>query len=158
MDLIKLAITRPVTIAVFAILIVLFGIIGLTRLPVQLTPDTELPQIEVYTQWPGATPSEMENSVVEKQEEKLKSLLNLQKMESSCFNGFAKITLTFDLATEIDTAMLRVANKLAEVSDYPENIEKPILSTTGAGRRPASSLRTLPLPSAARSSSACSSP
>ncbi len=136
MDLIKFAITRPVTIAVFAILIVLFGIIGLTRLPVQLTPDTELPQIEVYTQWPGATPSEMENNVVERQEEKLKSLLNLQKMESSCFNGFAKITLTFDLATEIDTAMLRVANKLDEVSDYPENIEKPILSTTGAGRRP----------------------
>lgn len=65
MDLIKFAITRPVTIAVFAILIVLFGIIGITRLPVQLTPDTELPQIEVYTQWPGATPSEMENNVVE---------------------------------------------------------------------------------------------
>jgi len=135
-DLIKFAISRPVTIAVFAILIVLFGIIGLTRLPVQLAPDTELPQIEVHTQWPGATPTEMENNVVERQEEKLKSLLNLQKMESSCFNGFAKVTLTFDLATDIDTAMLRVANKLDEVADYPENVEKPVLSTTGAGARP----------------------
>ena len=80
MDLIKFAITRPVTIAVFAILIVLFGVIGLTRLPVQLAPDTELPQIEVYTQWPGAMPTEMENNVVERQEEKLKSLLDLHKM------------------------------------------------------------------------------
>ena len=136
MDLIKFAISRPVTIAVFAILIVLFGVIGLTRLPVQLAPDTELPQIEVHTQWPGATPTEMENNVVERQEEKLKSLLDLQKMESSCFNGFAKVTLTFDLATDIDTAMLRVANKLDEVTDYPENVEKPVLSTTGAGARP----------------------
>jgi len=135
-DLIKFAISRPVTITVFAILIVLFGIIGLTRLPVQLAPDTELPQIEVHTQWPGATPTEMENNVVERQEEKLKSLLDLQKMESSCFNGFAKVTLTFDLATDIDTAMLRVANKLDEVTDYPENVEKPVLSTTGAGARP----------------------
>jgi HAE1 family hydrophobic/amphiphilic exporter-1 len=57
-------------------------------------------------------------------------------MESSCFNGFAKVTLTFDLATDIDTAMLRVANKLDEVTDYPENVEKPVLSTTGAGARP----------------------
>ena len=136
MDLIKFAISRPVTIAVFAILIVLFGVIGLTRLPVQLAPDTELPQIEVHTQWPGATPTEMENNVVERQEEKLKSLLDLQKMESSCFNGFAKVTLTFDLATDIDTAMLRVANKLDEVTGYPENVEKPVLSTTGAGARP----------------------
>jgi HAE1 family hydrophobic/amphiphilic exporter-1 len=135
-DLIKFAISRPVTIAVFAILIVLFGVIGLTRLPVQLAPDTELPQIEVYTEWLGATPTEMENNVVERQEEKLKSLLNLQKMESSCFNGFAKVTLTFELATDIDTAMLRVANKLDEVTGYPENVEKPVLSTTGASARP----------------------
>jgi HAE1 family hydrophobic/amphiphilic exporter-1 len=136
MDFIKFAIHKPVSVAVFVILIVLFGIIGLTRLPIQLVPDTEAPKIEVDTRWPGATPSEMESNVVESQEEKLKSLLNLQKMESSCFNGFAKITLTFDLATDIDTAMLRVANKLDEVSDYPENVEEPILSMTGAANRP----------------------
>jgi HAE1 family hydrophobic/amphiphilic exporter-1 len=135
-DFIKLSITKPVTVAVAVILIVLFGIIGLIRLPVQLAPDTDLPKIEVYTAWPGATPTEMESEVVEKQEEKLKSLLSLQKMESSCYNGVSRVTLTFDLATEIDTAMLRVANKLAEVSDYPANVEEPILSTTGASNRP----------------------
>jgi len=80
MDFLKFAINRPVTIAVFVILIVLFGLIGLTKLPVQLVPDTELPKIEVNTQWPGATPAEMESEIVEKQEEKLKSLLNLLKM------------------------------------------------------------------------------
>ncbi|MBW1911825.1 MAG: efflux RND transporter permease subunit [Deltaproteobacteria bacterium] len=136
MDFLKFAINRPVTIAVFVILIVLFGLIGLTKLPVQLVPDTELPKIEVNTQWSGATPAEMESEIVEKQEEKLKSLLNLLKMESSCYNGYAKVTLTFDLATDLNTALLRVSNKLNQVEDYPENVRKPVLSTTGASDRP----------------------
>ena len=51
MDLIRYAIAKPVTVAVGVILVVLFGVIGLLRLPVQLAPDTELPQIEIYTIW-----------------------------------------------------------------------------------------------------------
>lgn len=136
MDFLKLAINRPVSIAVGAILILLFGFIGLFRLPVQLAPDTEQPKIEVQTFWSGASPSEIESEVVEKQEEKLKSLENLVKMESSSYNDFARITLTFGLDTDIDTAMLRVSNKLNEVADYPENVEKPILYSSGAAGEP----------------------
>ena len=136
MDFLKFAINRPVSIAVGAILILLFGFIGLFRLPVQLAPDTEQPQIEVQTFWSGASPSEIESEVVEKQEEKLKSLENLVKMESSSYNDFARITLTFGLETDIDTAMLRVSNKLNEVADYPENVEKPILYSSGAAGEP----------------------
>ena len=136
MDFLKFAINRPVSIAVGAILILLFGFIGLYRLPVQLAPDTEQPKIEVQTLWSGASPSEIESEVVEKQEEKLKSLENLVKMESSSYNDFARITLTFGLDTDIDTAMLRVSNKLNEVADYPENVEKPILYSSGAAGEP----------------------
>ncbi len=136
MDFIKYAISKPVTVVVGAILLVLFGVIGLIRLPVQLAPDTELPQIEVFTVWPGATPSEIESEIVEKQEDKLKSIRNLQKLESSSYNDLARITLTFGLETDINTAVLRVSNKLDEVWDYPENVKNPIINTTGANARP----------------------
>lgn len=136
MDFIKFAINKPVTIAVGIILIVLFGLIGLNKLPVQLAPDTQLPQIEVYTFWNGASPSEIESEVVDEQEDKLKSLQNLQKMESSSYNDYAKITLTFGLETDINTAMLRVSNKLDEVWSYPDNVKKPILSSSGASSKP----------------------
>jgi HAE1 family hydrophobic/amphiphilic exporter-1 len=136
MDFIKYAIANPVTITVGMILVVLFGAIGISRLPVQLAPDTELPQIEVFTFWQGATPKEIESEVVEKQEDKLKSLQNLKKLESSSYNDLARITITFDLATDINTAMLRVSNKLDEVWDYPDNVQKPVLSTSGANARP----------------------
>ncbi|MCG8471039.1 MAG: efflux RND transporter permease subunit [Desulfobacterales bacterium] len=136
MNMIKFAIQRPVTIAVMVILIVLFGIIGLKKLPVQLAPDTQLPQIEVLTFWPGASPTEIESEVVEKQEEELKSLQGLMKMESSSYNDVAKITLTFTLETNIDTAVMRVSNKLDEVSGYPDNVERPVISSSGATANP----------------------
>ncbi len=136
MNVIKSAIERPVTTTVMVILIVLFGIIGLTRLPVQLAPDTELPQIEVRTVWQGASPTELEGEVVEKQEDRLKSLQNLEKMESSSYNDYATITLTFDISTDIDTAMFRVSNKLNEVTDYPENVQEPILNSSGGSTSP----------------------
>jgi len=136
MDFIQFAVKKPVTIAVGIILIVLFGLIGLNKLPVQLAPDTQLPQIEVYTFWHGASPSEIESEVVDEQEDRLKSLQNLQKMESSSYNDYAKITLTFGLETDINTAMLRVSNKLDEVWSYPDNVQKPILSSSGASSHP----------------------
>ncbi|MDY0374434.1 MAG: efflux RND transporter permease subunit [Desulfobacterium sp.] len=136
MNVIEIAIKRPVTTAVMVILIVLFGVIGLTRLPVQLAPDTDLPEIEVMTVWPGASPTDMESEVVEKQEDKLKSLQNLQKMESSSYNDYATITLTFDLSTDIDTALFRVSNKLNEVDEYPDNVKRPILSSSGGSSQP----------------------
>ena len=136
MDLIKFSIQRPVTAAVMVIMIVLFGFIGLSKLPVQLAPDTELPEIEVMTTWYGASPSELETEVVEKQEDKLKSLQGLQKMESSSYNDYATVTLTFDLETNVDTALLRVSNKLSEVSGYPDNVDEPVISSSGGSSSP----------------------
>jgi HAE1 family hydrophobic/amphiphilic exporter-1 len=136
MDLIRYAINKPVTVTVGAVLVLLFGIIGLFRLPVQLAPDTELPKIEVFTFWNGATPKEIESEVVDRQEDKLKSVQDLKKMESSCYNDLARVTLTFNLTTDINTAVLRVANKLDEVWEYPDNVQKPIINTSGANARP----------------------
>ena len=135
MDIIKLAIEKPVTIIVAVLLILLFGIISIIKLPVQLAPDTELPKVEVFTFWPGATPDEVESDVVERQEKVLKSTQGLIKMESSSYNDYCRITLTFSLDVDIDTAVLRVANKLDEVREYPENIEKPRISSTGANSK-----------------------
>ncbi len=136
MDFIKYAISKPVTIAVGVILIVLFGLISAMRLPVQLAPDTELPQIDIYTVWFGATPNEIESEIVDKQEDKLKSLQNLEKLESTSYNDFARVTVTFGLDTDINTAMLRVSNKLDQIWNYPDNVLKPILSTSGANSKP----------------------
>lgn len=136
MDLIRLSIEKPVTVIVGVILIVLFGTIGLMRMPYQLTPDVTEPEITVTTVWPGATPYEVEREITEEQEEALKGVPGLIDMESSSFNSMGSITLRFKIGTHVDDALLRVSNKLNEVASYPENVEKPVINATGAATSP----------------------
>lgn len=136
MDIIKSSIGKPVSVTVAVIMVVMFGIIGLNKLPVQLTPDVETPQITVSTNWAGATPYEIEKEIIEQQEEALKGLQNLTKMESSSYNSYGEITLSFELETDIDDALLRVSNKLNEVPSYPDNSDKPVIEAAGAQSSP----------------------
>lgn len=136
MDLIKASITKPVSVIVGVILVVLFGLIGLQFLPYQLTPDVTEPEITVTTLWPGATPYEIEREIIEEQERALKGISGLVEMESSSFNNQGTVTLKFRIGTDIDGALLRVSNKLDEVPSYPENVEKPVINATGAATSP----------------------
>jgi len=136
MDIIKFSITKPVTVAVGVILVVLFGLIGIMSLPVQLTPDVDQPQITVTTNWQGATPYEVEKDIVEEQEAVLKGIQRLTSMESSSYNSRAEINLTFEVGTDTDAALLRVSNKLNEVRSYPENVEKPVIDASGSQSSP----------------------
>ncbi len=136
MNLIKYAINKPISVAVGVIFVVLFGLIGAFKLPVQLTPDVELPEVTVSTVWPGASPYEVEQEVIEDQEDKLKGLKNLVKMESSSYNNYGEISLTFEVGTDLDSALLRVSNKINEVSSYPENVQNPSIEASGAQNSP----------------------
>ena len=129
MKVIQDAIHLPVTTAVGVILLVLFGTLALFRLPVQLTPDVEEPQITVQTFWPGASPEEIEREIVDEQEEQLKAVEGLVKMESSSTDSLGRIVLTFQVGTDLDAALLRVSNRLDQVPDYPDDADKPVLFT-----------------------------
>jgi HAE1 family hydrophobic/amphiphilic exporter-1 len=136
MDLVQFSIKKPVTVIVGVILIVLFGLIGLFQMPYQLSPDVTVPEIEVRTIWPGATPYEIERDVIEEQEKALKGIPGLTEMESSSLNDQGSVTLRFTIGTDVDEALLRVSNKLNEVPSYPENVEKPVINATGAATSP----------------------
>lgn len=136
MDPVKFSINEPVKVVVGVLVILLFGIIGLFRLPYQLSPSLEVPQITVRTEWPGATPYEIEREIIEEQEKVFKGIPNLVEMESTSSNGIGEVTLKFKLGTNTDDALLRVSNKLNEVRSYPENVEKPVIRATGASTSP----------------------
>ncbi len=136
MDIIGFFIKKPVTVAVGVIMVVMFGVIGMQKLPVQLTPDVETPLITVNTTWYGATPYEIEKEIIERQEKVLKGLQGLTKMESSSYNSLGTITLSFKIGTRLDDALLKVSNKLSEVGNYPENTDKPVIESSGANSSP----------------------
>jgi HAE1 family hydrophobic/amphiphilic exporter-1 len=122
MDPIRFSIEKPVTVIVGIILVVLFGWIGLTSLPYQLSPSVIEPEITVRTTWSGATPYEIEREIIEEQEKVLKGIPGLVEMESTSSNSRGTITLKFSIGTEVDGVLLRVSNKLDEVRSYPENV------------------------------------
>ena len=136
MDIINYSIKKPVTIVVGIILILMFGIIALGKLPYQLTPTVTQPELSVETIWPGATPYEIERDLIEEQEEALKSTPGLVSYESTSSDSMGKITLTFKLGTDINQAKLDVSNKLNEVSSYPTNAKKPVISSSGDSASP----------------------
>ncbi|MDX1583229.1 MAG: efflux RND transporter permease subunit, partial [Thermoanaerobaculia bacterium] len=134
MKVVESSIKYPVTTTVGAILLVLFGGIALARIPIQLTPTVETPEISVRTFWPGASPQEIEREIVDEQEEQLKSLEGLQKMESTSSDSVGQVTLTFLPGTDVDSALLKVSNRLEQVPDYPEDADQPVIQTVGEDR------------------------
>ena len=146
MKIIEYSTKNPVKVAVGSIFILLFGLLSLFRIPVQLVPDVEKPQITVETRWIGASPEEVEQEIIHEQEEMLKSVENLRKLTSKSFNGRGQILLEFVVGVDKSAALLDVANKLDQVQEYPENVDEPVIKTVNTGDRPIAwfTLRTLP--------------
>ena len=132
MDLISYSIKKPVTVLSVIIMVVMFGLISLNKLPIQLAPTVVEPVISVTTTWRGATPYEIEREIIEEQENTLKGLTNLVEMESSSSNSRGQVTLTFKIGTDVNDALLRVSNKLNEVPSYPADVDKPVVNASGA--------------------------
>ncbi|MEM9068174.1 MAG: efflux RND transporter permease subunit [Myxococcota bacterium] len=127
--LLAIAVARPVTVSVSAILVILFGVLALKDLPIQLTPDITIPTLSVSTQWPGASPTEIETEILEPQEDALKDVQGLVRMTSTASPDRANLTLEFEVGAEIDEALVRVTNRLTQVGNYPEAANEPTVET-----------------------------
>ncbi len=133
MKIIDSAIQRPVSVMVGVLFIALFGLISLFRIPVQLTPDVDRPIVTVSTLWPGASPVEIEQEIVQRQEERLKSLEGLIEMTSESQDSRGTVSLEFNVGIDPDAVLLKVSNKLNQVTGYPSAAERPVLSSGGGG-------------------------
>lgn len=135
MDVIRFAISNPVKVAVGVILIILFGILALTSIPVQLTPNVDPTIVTVTTEWTGRSPDEIEKEIIEPQEDELKNLDNLVKMTATAVEGESTIELEFSIGTDVDDARTDASDALRQVPEYPEGVDEPqiIKGEAGAG-------------------------
>jgi len=124
------AIRQPVTVAVGVILIIMTGLIALSRIPVQLTPNVESTIIKVDTRWEGASPQEVEQEIVDRQEEKLQGVANVIGITSKSHQDRGEIRLEFAAGTSKEQALREVSDKLREVPVYPENVDEPVVTDT----------------------------
>ena len=146
MKLVEQSLKYGVTVAVGVILILMFGIIALLRIPVQLTPEISQPELSIRTTWPGASPEEIEREIIDEQEQHLKSIVGLVEMESTSKTGIGEVYLEFQVGSNLQDALVRTANALNQVSSYPEDVDEPIIKTVNISDRPIGWFVLSPLP------------
>ncbi|GJL79833.1 MAG: acriflavine resistance protein B [Nitrospinaceae bacterium] len=135
-----------VTVAVGVTLIILFGTLSLFRIPVQLVPDISQPELTVTTEWPGASPEEVERDIIDEQEKHLKSLVGLVEMKSLSQTGRADVYLTFQTGADLQEILVRTSNALQQVTSYPEDVDQPRIKTVNVSDRPIAWFVLQPLP------------
>ncbi len=126
----RFAINNPIIVTVAILIVCLFGVLSLFRVPIQMIPDLDPRIISVQTRWAGATPQDIEKEILIEQEEYLRRIPSLERMMSNAGTGSAEIELEFAHGVDINEALLRVNNALSQVSGYPENVDEPQITSS----------------------------
>ncbi|MFK8028735.1 MAG: efflux RND transporter permease subunit [Gammaproteobacteria bacterium] len=133
--------------AVVVALLVVFGILSALKLPIQLLPNIEEPQISIGNFWRAAAPEEMESVIIEPQEDVLRNLPGLTDINSWINRGSGWVNLTFAAGTDIQEAKLNVINALNQTPPRPPDAQEPRVNAGGGGRTPGAAsllIRVLP--------------
>ncbi|MEG2100735.1 MAG: efflux RND transporter permease subunit, partial [Flavobacterium sp.] len=113
----KIFIQRPVLATVISILLVILGVLGLTKLPLQQFPDIAPPSVLVTAVYPGANAETVLRSVAPSIEESINGVENMTYMSSTASNdGSLAITVFFKLGTDADQAAVNVQNRVAQAT------------------------------------------
>ena len=131
MTLTRISLGNPVAVIVAGILVAIFGILSLLRLPVQMTPEIERPEISISTPWRSSAPNEVESEIIEPQEDVLRSVPGLIRMTSNASFGSGSIQLEFGIGTDMNRALIEVMNRLNQVPRYPVDANEPVISVGG---------------------------
>lgn len=125
-------IERPVLSTVISILLVIVGILGLTKLPLQQFPDIAPPAVLVTAVYPGANAETVLRSVAPSLEESINGVENMSYMSSTASNdGSLAITVYFKQGTNPDQAAVNVQNRVAQAtSQLPAEVVQQGITTT----------------------------
>jgi multidrug efflux pump subunit AcrB len=121
MGLTERSLKNPAGVAVAVAIVLLFGLFSLSKLPVQLFPDIEEPQLSIVTTWRAASPLEIESEIVEP------LLPGLEELEVFANAGVAWINLRFSLETDMRQTLVDVISRLNRLPPLPADADPPTL-------------------------------
>lgn len=137
MKLTNLAVSKPVAITVFSVVIAILGILSVLRMPVDLLPNVEYPRITVETTYPSSSPYEVERLITDPLEESLAGVRGLRSYTSRSYGDRSRITLEFDWGADMDFTRLEVREKLDIAAwSLPDEAGRPTLVDYDPSRRP----------------------
>ncbi len=117
MSLSSVSVSRPITILMFYIGVVLLGILAFANLSVDFLPPIKIPKLTVQTSYPNTSPEEVEQSVTQPIELALGTVVGEKKVSSVSREGHSVVTAEFYWGTNMDFALLEVREKLDQMRE-----------------------------------------
>ena len=121
MKISETSIKRPVFASVMSLVIILFGVISFTRLPVREYPDIDPPVVSITTFYRGASPNVVETEITDILEEQLSTLEGVKTITSSSREQGSVITIEFDQGRDVNEAANDVRDRVSRIQgDLPD--------------------------------------
>ena len=137
MSLSSTSINRPVLATVFSLIILIFGLIGMTYLGVREFPSVDPPLITVSTSYPGANSDVIETQITEPLEQSINGIPGIRTLTSVSRQGGSNITVEFELTVDMETAANDVRDKVSQAQRMlPRDVDPPIVSKADADASP----------------------
>src|SRR4030043_170226 len=137
MSLSSVSINRPVLASVFAIIILLFGIVGYTFLGVREFPSVDPAIISVNTSYPGANSDVIETQITEPLEQSINGIPGVRSLTSISSQGSSRITVEFELSVDLETAANDVRDKVSQaMRRLPRDCDPPTVTKADADANP----------------------
>lgn len=129
MKISEISIKRPSLIIVVFIILTLGGIFSYTQLGYELIPKFEVNVINIQTTYPGASPTEVENTVTKKIEDAVSSLENIKKIEATSLESVSIVMITLNDGADVNFLLTDAQRKInAILKDLPDDVDPPSLN------------------------------
>lgn len=131
------SVKRPVFASVINILLIVFGIVCFTMLPLREYPDIDPPVVSIDTSYRGASAEIVETQITQIIEDRISGIEGIKNINSTSRNGRSRISIEFTLNRDIDAAANDVRDRVSRVIDsLPEQVEPPEVSKADTDDNP----------------------
>ena len=126
MNLPGFSVRRPIFTTMVTLMVVVIGMVSLSRLRIDMLPNIEMPTLTITTEYEGASPEVMERLITQVLEEIVAAVPGVEDLDSTSSEGRSRIRVGFVWGTDIDIAALDVQSRLeAEIDELPEDVVRP---------------------------------
>ncbi len=137
MNLSAIAIKRPVFTVMVTVALMVFGLLGLSRLGTDLFPDVSFPVVVVNVPYPGASPAEVEQLVSKPIEDAVISLNGIDRVRTQSREGMSQTLILFKLGVDIQEAATEVRERVAQTRyKLPTETKEPAITRIDVAQAP----------------------
>lgn len=122
------AVRKPITTLMIFLAVMVFGLFSLSRMPIDMYPEIELPAISVFTTYAGANAFDIETNITKPIEDALNTVDKLKQISSVSRDNMSVVILEFEYGSDLSEAANNIRDALSLVEDYlPEDAENPMI-------------------------------